>query len=582
MEQGNFFKELDTMFQTKNIKDAENYIIESMKRVQAERDFPALLSIANELGGIYRVTNRFSEAKKVYAVALEVIKLLRLENTEQHGTTLLNLASVYSEAKEASEALKLYEKAAAIFESMNLSQDYRMAALYNNMSHVYDMLGESDQAVAYAQRALAIIKGLSGYDVELATTCTTLASRYIKQQKYKEAIDYLKDAEKLFLSIPGKLNVHYAATLNSLGEVYYHQGRFGEAVGSFEKALEIIKENYGENKSYAEVSNNLIKAKEMMGNGSMRMTGLGLAESYFQEYGNKMIQEKFLQYRKYMAVGLVGEGSECFGFDDELSESHDFGPGFCIWLPDDVHREIGVQMKGAYEELPKSYKSKYRLETLQGSGRVGIFSTSDFYRKYIGCTEAPKNNVEWLFAPETSYSTVTNGKIFEDNLGEFTKVRANLLNFYPRDVLLKKLAARMAMMSQTGQYNYERCMKRNERTAAYISCAEFIKATVSIVYLLNRKYMPFYKWMFKGMNSLERLQEVKAMLEQLSSILDAPENTGRKVALIEEICIKVRDELGRQELIAGADAFLNSHCLEVMNQISDPQIRNLPIMFDGK
>jgi tetratricopeptide (TPR) repeat protein len=596
MELGNFFKELDTLFQTKNIEAAAKFITDAMKRVQEENDLPALLAISNELGGIFRVTNRFAEAKKVYGVALETVKLLGLENTEQHGTTILNLGSVYAEEKNAREAIGLYEKAAAIFAGAGLQNDYRMAALYNNMSHAYDLLDNSQKAFAYAERSLAIIRNLPGYDVELATSYTTLGTRYLRKGEYDEAQRQLKEAERIFFRLPGKRNVHFAATLNSMGDLCYRQGKNAEAAGYFEQALEIIKENYGENKAYAEVLQNLAKVRNTAQTAvnvsgmrttpglvnHMRMTGLGLSESYFDDYGRKMILEEFSDYQQYMAVGLVGEGSECYGFDDELSEDHDFGPGFCIWLPDHIYGQIGAQMKDAYGRLPKNHKTKYRRETPEGGGRVGIFGIGEFYKKYIGSSDVPKNNVEWIFSPETSLSTVTNGKVFEDQPGEFTRIRNGLLNYYPRDVLLKKLAARMAMMSQTGQYNYERCMNRREYAAAYLSCSEFVKSTVSIVYLLNRKYMPFYKWMFKGMNGLDRLKDVKQMLEQLLLIPDTSENTMKKAALIEDICIKIRDELSRQSIITGTDAFLNSHCSDVMALISDPQIRNLPVMFDGK
>ena len=138
------------------------------------------------------------------------------------------------------------------------------------------------------------------------------------------------------------------------------------------------------------------------------------------------------------------------------------------------------------------------------------------------------------------------------------------------------------MMSQTGQYNYERCMKRKEYAAAYLSCSEFIRTTVSIVYLLNGKYMPFYKWMFRGMERLELLRDVKPMLEQLAVIQDLPENTAQKVSLIEDICVLIRAELERQGIVKGQDSFLNSHCSDVISLIDDPKIKNLPIMFDGR
>ena len=619
MKLENFYQELDSLFRNGNVKEAEQYIMRIMEQVRQDGDLPALLSIANELGGVFRVTGRLEEAKKIYAVALETIRLLSLDNTEQHGTTLLNLASVFTEGKEALKALALYEQAASIFEKRGLQSDYRMAALYNNISHVHDLLENRDQALSYAEKALAVIKQLRGYDVELATTYSTVGVRYLKKQDYEAAEKALTEAERIFTSLPGKTNVHYAAVLNALGDLHFRRQKYDEAVSFFERARMLIEKNYGKNSSYEEISNNLAKAREMQevqkhngidrdrtdgklqsqwvgqqscspskterpdgGAVSMRMTGMGLAEAFYHEFGQPMIREQFPEYEKYMAIGLVGEGSECFGYDDALSESHDFGPGFCIWLPDSIYQSVGARIQQAYDQLPKTYRNQFRAETEEGSGRVGVFSISEFYRKYTGCADIPKDAVEWLFVPETSLATVTNGKIFVDHCGEFSRIRSGLLNFYPKDIYLKKLAARMAMMSQSGQYNYMRCMKRGEYGAAYLSCGEFIKNTVSTVYLLNKSYMPFYKWMLRGMGKLERLKEIKPMLEQLAATPDLPEHGERKAELIESVCIKVRDELKHQGLISGTDAFLNSHCRDLMSRINDPRIKGLPVMFDGK
>lgn len=573
MDLNNFYQELDCIFQKKDITAAEKYILENMEYAKAEKNISAIASMSNELGGIYRVTNRFEQAKNVYTLALETIKSLGLENTEQHGTMLLNLASVYSESKEYEEALRLYEQVAIIFGQFNLGKDYRMAALYNNISHVYDKLNQEDKALRSAEQSLEIIKQLADYKVELATTLTTLALRYIKIKRYEEAEKNLRQAELTFKTLPGKLDVHFAATLNALGELYYIKGNPNLATQYFKQALDIIKANYGENSSYQEVAKNLDKVK------TRRVTGIEFAEEYYLEFGKKMIQDHFPDYEKYMAIGLVGEGSECLGFDDEISEDHDFNLGFCIWLPDTIFEKIGSALKKEYEALPKTSGSKFSIETLEGKGRTGVFSVNQFYKKYIGCPGIPQNNLDWLLAPEINLSTATNGKVFQDNYGEFTQIRNQLLNFYPRDIFLKKLAARMAQMSQHGQYNYERCMKRGDYAAAYLSCAEFVKATGSMIYLLNRKYMPFYKWMFRGMDHLEKLSEIKGMLEKLITIPDTPKNMVDKTAAIEEICLKVTIELNKQKILTGSDVFLASHCQEVMNSISDPQIRNLPIMY---
>ena len=65
------------------------------------------------------------------------------------------------------------------------------------------------------------------------------------------------------------------------------------------------------------------------------MNGLDLAKTLYENYGKKIIKEEFSEYEDRIAVGLVGHGSECFGFDDKLSLDHDYDGGFCLFLTDE-------------------------------------------------------------------------------------------------------------------------------------------------------------------------------------------------------------------------------------------------------
>ena len=63
------------------------------------------------------------------------------------------------------------------------------------------------------------------------------------------------------------------------------------------------------------------------------MNGLTLSRKFYDNYGEAMLREQFPELLPHIAVGLCGSGSECFGFDDEISQDHDFEPGFCLFLP---------------------------------------------------------------------------------------------------------------------------------------------------------------------------------------------------------------------------------------------------------
>lgn len=305
------------------------------------------------------------------------------------------------------------------------------------------------------------------------------------------------------------------------------------------------------------------------------MKGLALARAYYETVGRVALQENVPALVPRMAVGLAGEGSECFGFDDEWSRDHDWGPAFCIWLEEADYRAHGARVQAVYDSLPGEIEGfPARENGAWSGGRVGCLCAPDWYRRYTGLPEGPETLAQWRRVPEAFLATATNGEIFDDPSGRFTAVRERLSRFYPEDVRIKKLVARAAVMAQAGQYNYPRSMKRGETVAARLALAEFTKAGISMVYLLNRRYAPFYKWMHRGLKGLPKLPRAYEQFRLLGEARPGAETEER----IEGICLTVAAELKRQGLTDRTEPFLQAHCLEMMKRIKDPALRQTHIM----
>lgn len=311
------------------------------------------------------------------------------------------------------------------------------------------------------------------------------------------------------------------------------------------------------------------------------MNGLELAKEYFTACGLPMIKEQFPQYQERIAAGLAGEGSECFGYDDKISRDHDWGPSFCLWLTDEDFKEIGPELNKAYQKLPGEFMGFPRRENTELAGeRVGAMPAAKFYLRYIGLSQAPRSLMEWRRIPESYLAVATNGEVFADQWGEFSKIRRELLKFYPEDIRIKKIVARAAIMAQAGQYNYPRCIKRGEYVAAQCALHEFIKATLSMVYILNRSYSPFYKWAHRGIRNLPILSETYDLFAALCRDYSGRDAYRFREEIIEAICVLVKNELVKQQLTDLDDDFLQNHCVGMMQRIRDDSIRGLHILAE--
>ena len=227
-----------------------------------------------------------------------------------------------------------------------------------------------------------------------------------------------------------------------------------------------------------------------------------------------------------------------------------------------------------------SWTAKLRLRSsvpTQSSRRHGVLRTAEFFRDKVGAPDGVLTVSQWLTVPEHALFEATNGKLFFDGSGELSRIR-EALKQYPEDVRRKKLAGELLIMAQAGQYNYTRCLRHGETGAAQLAVAEFCKAAMHAVFLLNDVYMPYYKWSFRAMRALPRLSMLAETLEVLLTTDNEPETAASKADMIEDVAADVIDELQNEDLTEAICGDLEKHAYSVNDSIEDGGIRNLHIL----
>ncbi len=321
--------------------------------------------------------------------------------------------------------------------------------------------------------------------------------------------------------------------------------------------------------------------------------GLALSRRFYRVCGAPLLADRVPDLMERMAIGLVGEGSECFGFDDSISRDHDWGPAFCLWLPEvELHR-CAERLESVLADLPETFAGcRSRMSPARRGDRVGPMSIEQFYARFTNLPRPPESWQEWRVIPEHFLAVATNGEVFFDPLGAFTAFRQALLGFYPEDVRLKKMAARCALMAQSGQYNLPRMLRRGDRVAALLCMAEFSRQALSLTFLLNKKYIPFYKWAFHSVSRLPVLgREISHGLSRLtgqpwnlsnmaSSVRDDMDVSQHVIDTVEEISSLFAACLRREGLSDGQSDWLLEHAPSIQSRISVPELREMPLFLE--
>lgn len=609
-----FLQGLDAIFaRHAAASEAAPYLEQAMSDAENAEDDAGLLTVLNETMGFYRSQGWHDKNQWIVQRTIELALRMGLEGSETWATTLINCATAMRAAKQYDQAEDLYTQALHCAENVYPPKDRRIAALHNNLSMLYQETGKGKASEHELREAMRILREASdnpSTDIDLASSCTNLALTLLDEGKTDDAHAYADEALAIHATAraQGVDSAHYAAALAGAAQVRFAQQKYGEAAAYYREALNLIEDRYGRDTDYWRITEeNLSKALDAAKAAGQSIdepahgvaaepmpSGMELARDFWEQAGKPMLQSRYPDYAERIAVGLVGYGSECFGFDDALSRDHDFAPRFCLWLTDEDYAAIGTALQEDYERIAHAWRSEHSSADLPDSPttpraqgtmrRDGVFRIGDFFETLTGYREAPPQDAphEWLALDESTLATATNGRIFADALGIFSKTRQGF-TFMPEDVRLSLISRRLGMLSQAGQYNLPRMLQRGDGAAAMTSIHEFTQAAISLVFLVNNPvsvgYAPYYKWRFAALRRLSRrmatrLPGVCAQLEEIlhlasAACFGAPGTTAehkastmatppadRINAIIERICSDIVGELQREGLTRSQETFL--------------------------
>lgn len=578
-------EELDFLSGLKQEDSVESFLFSKAEEAIKESDSGALLSILNEMVVFYKKVGRYKDCIKICERILKLADEMELNGSIEYGSLLLNIAVAYSDVNKLEEAKAFYLQVLPCFEGQVERKDQRWSCLYLNMSELYRKLQEWNQSIVCLKKAFEIAT-MNDNVMEVAMIHTKLADLYLQKKETEEAMSHLKIALKIFKAREESKDSYYGIALYTMGEAYYQLGQLDSSKKYYEEALQRMKQNVGEDQTYVKACETyakvlkelgeterakliLDKAKGLRERKDLNISGMELSRRYYLEYGKPMIEEKFKEYADKIAVGLVGYGSECYGYDDEVSKDHDFGPGFILWLTNADYQMIGVALQEEYDKLPKRYLGFERIESKQGKNRMGVKTIEGFYREILQTDRSFLGEFEYEDLEECNLSLSINGEVFRDDFGEFTRVRNRIAKYYSKPFQLKKIAAQVAKMSQSGQYNYQRTMLRKQPAIAQMAVSEFVTSCIHLIHLLNKKYTPFYKWSMTSLKELPILGEVESDLEELllmdnqqdswggnAYFVDGINEADKKVLLMENICEKIKESLQALHYDDSADNLL--------------------------
>ena len=255
--------------------------------------------------------------------------------------------------------------------------------------------------------------------------------------------------------------------------------------------------------------------------------GLELNRLFFNEIVKPLLGSKYS--RLGYSAGLIGEGSDVLGYDDEMSRDHNWGPRIDLFLTEEDHAQHAKQVDQTLRDrLPLKFGgystsfsggAVYTPEE-KSSGpvnhRIGIYTLRTFFLSYMGYDlNDPISAADWLTFPEQKLRTITRGGVFQDPIGLDDARRR--FSYYPHDVWLYLLACGWNLIEEEEKLMGRAGMVGDEVGSAVIA-SRLVRDIMRLCFLMERQYAPYAKWLGTAFTELACAND---LLPHLQGVISA-------------------------------------------------------------
>ncbi|WP_296090638.1 CHAT domain-containing protein [uncultured Treponema sp.] len=337
------------------------------------------------IGLAYKGLFNYEVALDYLKKALDIERNVLGENNDVIAWTYFNIGEVYMRQTAYQDALSYYLKALEIRENVLGKEAVDTMFSYEYVGNVYICLGDFDRALSYFEKVLVIAKKQYSIEKVVVLYYSYFQEIYEKKKDYNTSLKYaeiiLNETEKLY----GNKHVYIGDAYYMIAKLYYYMDNDELAIFYNKKALEIYKNELGENSlSTANCLNNL-----------------SLCYKSINDYVNSIdcilesleIKKNLLGDNNYDISLAYYNFASLLGYLDSQSAIYYFKKACDIWKKSQRYYNILNALKSIIfykeiqdlDDLPESTKKE--LDNLKKqNGITEKFDKKDFIRQTICLT----------------------------------------------------------------------------------------------------------------------------------------------------------------------------------------------------